>query len=221
MTSKAPSPQPDPAVAGFWDDIYRDFDPTAPVKGRLELPPNAEPLEGRKILIVACGTGIQVVRACREAADVTAIDISPNAIANARAIVEYNGLSARYVVADAANSGLNSETFDVIWGSAVLHHLPHNEVAREFARILKPNGVVYMLSEPTFFNPLLKLAYEVAFGKGRTGRRRKFLFFTRRGDEFEKPIERIDLEPWQRSFSVAAEFPRLHVLRKNWPRTVR
>jgi len=195
---------PDANIARFWDDIYQNFDPTATVIGKLELPPGARPLGHRKILIVACGTGEQVVRACREAEEVTAIDISPNAIANARAIVEHHGYKANYVVGDAGRSGIAEESFDVIWGSAVLHHLMHEEVASEFARILKPGGVVYMLSEPTFFNPLLKISYELAFGKGRAGRRKRFLIFTRSGDEFEKPIEKNDLEVWRRDFDITA-----------------
>lgn len=162
---KAPA-RPDEKVAEFWDDIYSVFDPTVPVSGALELPPGAPRLAGKSVLIVACGTGVEVVRACREAASVTAIDISQKAIDNARAMVAHNGLSASFVVADAGHSGLPAESFDVIWGSAVLHHLEHAEVTREFFRILKPGGIVYMIAEPTFFNPVLKFAYETAFGKG-------------------------------------------------------
>ena len=196
--------QPDLAVASFWDNFYRDFNPTTPVERDLELPPGALPLSGCNILIVACGTGADVVRACRQAREVTAIDISSKAVENARAIAEHNNCYARYVVADAGRSGLEAASFDVIWGTAVLHHLMHEEVASEFARILKPGGTVYMLSEPTFFNPLLKLAYEFAFGKGRHGRKRQFLIFRRRGDDFEKPIEESDLEHWRHDFKINA-----------------
>lgn len=204
MTSPSQPAAPDAEVAHFWDGVYQKFDPTAKVEGALELPQGAPRLDGLQILIVACGTGEHVIRACREAKKVTAIDISPKAVANARAIAEYNGYDANYVIADAGRSGLPENAFDVIWGSAVLHHLKHEEVAREFARILRPDGVIYMLSEPTFFNPLLRWSYRLAFGKGRHGRRRKFLFFTRSGDEFEKPIEAGDLDFWRRDFKITA-----------------
>jgi ubiquinone/menaquinone biosynthesis C-methylase UbiE len=194
--------RPDAAVAEFWDQMYLGFDHTAPAMGPIELPAEAQRLHGQHVLIVACGTGKEVVRACREAASTTAIDISQQAVDNARAMVHYNGLNASYVVADASQSGLPSESFDIIWGSAVLHHLKHDEVAAEFSRLLKPGGIVYMMSEPTFFNPLLRFGYETAFGKGRVGRRRKFLFFTRIGDEFEKPIDHADLAPWLKLFEV-------------------
>ncbi|MFM9829163.1 MAG: class I SAM-dependent methyltransferase [Sphingomonas sp.] len=203
MPSSHAPVKPDEKVAEFWDEMYAAFDPTATVSGALELPDDAPRLGGKSILIVACGTGAEVVRACREAAAVTAIDISQKAVENARAMVAHNGQSAEFVVADAGQSGLPSGSFDVIWGSAVLHHLEHAAVAREFARLLKPDGVVYMIAEPTFFNPLLKFAYETAFGRGRVGRRRRFLIFVRKGDEFEKPIEHSDLALWQDGFHVA------------------
>ena len=202
MLDQNQTAQPDEKVAEFWDDMYARFDPSVPVEGALNLPAGAPRLEGKSVLIVACGTGYEVVRACREAASVTAIDISAKAVENAKAMVEHNGLHANYAVGDAGRSGLPSESFDVIWGSAVLHHLQHEEVAVEFARILKPGGVIYMMDEPTFFNPLLKFGYETAFGKGRVGRRRKFLGLTRYGDDFEKPIDHDDLEPWKKSFEI-------------------
>lgn len=189
-------------VTEFWDQFYQKFDPTAEVEGSLELPAGAPAVAGKKLLIVACGTGKEVVRACRDGALVTALDISSQAVKNARDMVQYNNLTADFVVADAGQTGLPDGSIDVIWGSAVFHHLDHESTAREFARILKPGGQVYMLSEPTFFNPLLKWAYETAFGKGRVGRRRKFLFFVRRGDDFEKPIERSDLEVWKKYFRL-------------------
>jgi len=67
---------------------------------------------------------------------------------------------------------------------------------------LKDDGVAMFVDEATFFNPLIKFAYETLFGKGRTGRRRKFLFFTRRGDEFEKPIEEADLKYYEGQFLI-------------------
>lgn len=196
------TPIPEEGVAEFWDNIYAGFDPTAPVEGQLELPDGIGRLAGKSVLIVACGTGAEVVRAAREAASVTAIDISEQAVANARAMVKHNALQAQFQVGDAGRTGLPDGTFDMIWGSAVLHHLNHAEAAPEFARLLKPGGSVVMVSEPTFFNPVLRWGYETAFGKGRVGRRRKFLFLRRIGDDYEKPIDAQDLAYWSACFSV-------------------
>lgn len=194
---------PTETIADFWDDMYQNFDPTVPVHGDLELPPNVPSITGKTVLIVACGTGQHVVRACRGGANVVALDISPRAVANARAMVEHNGLSARYVVtSDGVDTTLTDAACDFVWGEAVLHHLDHEKSAPEFARILRAGGMVCMVSEPTFYNPLLKFAYEFAFGSGRTDRRRKFLFFTRRGDDFEKPIVDADLIPWRKHFEI-------------------
>lgn len=192
-------------VSEFWDLAYASFDAKQVVDGALALPAGAGSIAGKSLLIVACGTGKEVVRAAREAGAVTAIDISANAVSNARAMIEQNGLSANFAVCDAADTGLPDATFDVIWGSAVLHHLHHAETAAEFARILKPGGKVIMMGEPTFFNPVLRWSYETAFGKGRTGRRRRFLMFTRIGDEYEKPIDDVDLQVWRPNFDIEVQ----------------
>ena len=156
----------------------------------------------KDILIVACGTGEHVVRAARAGARVCAVDISSQAVENARMMISANKLDARFVVADACNTGLPDQSFDIIWGSAVLHHLEHERAVAELCRLIRPNGVVLFVSEPTFYNPVLKWAYETAFGRGRNGRRRKFLFFRRRGDDFEKPIERREIELYKNTFFV-------------------
>tara|TARA_B000000460_G_C21439934_1_gene358984 strand:- start:562 stop:924 length:363 start_codon:yes stop_codon:yes gene_type:complete len=62
--------------------------------------------------------------------------------------------------------------------------------------------MVFFVEEPTFFNPILKFAYEFCFGKGRDGRRKKFLFIERGGDEFEKPIDTNDLVEWSEYFHI-------------------
>ena len=88
---------------------------------------------------------------------------------------------------------IEDKFFDIIWGSAVLHHLDHQKFSKEIVRILKPGGSVIFVDEPTFFNPIIKFAYETLYGKGLENRRRKFLFFTRTGDDLEKPIDSCDL----------------------------
>lgn len=190
------------SVKEFWDEKYTDFDATVEVRGNLDTAGYKIDLDGKSILIIACGTGEHVVRAARQGARVTALDISSKAVDNAKAIMKRHSLEAEYVIADAVNTGLPAGAFDIVWGSAVLHHLAHESTAKEIARIVKKDGSVFFLEEPTFFNPVLKFFYEQCFGKGREGRRRKFLFLERRGDEFEKPIDREDVSIWARYFEV-------------------
>jgi SAM-dependent methyltransferase len=200
-------------VKEFWDERYQNFNIAKRVIGELELPVNVD-LTGKRVLIVSCGTGEHVVRACRQGANVVALDLSGQAVKNAQAMVSFNKLTAEYVVADAANTGLPAESFDLIWGSAVLHHLHHSEAAAETYRLLSPGGIACFVSEPTFFNPLLRWSYRVMFGLERRTRRDKFLFFKRIGDKSEMPIWVDDLAEWERLFAVSIYERNLMFLQK-------
>ena len=189
-------------VAQFWDEKYAIFNVDEEVDGDLNLVDQDIDLKDKKILIVAVGTGKEVVRAARMGADVYGIDISSKAVKNARAMLQLNSLDGTIIVGDGAETAFESGFFDMVWGSAVLHHLDHEKFSKELDRILADDGVAIWTDEPTFFNPLLKFAYETLFGKGRIGRRKKVLFFTRRGDELEKPIEQLDLAYYEDVFVI-------------------
>ena len=190
------------SVKSFWDKKYATFDMYQEVKGDLFLANQNIDLKNKKILIVAVGTGKEVVRAARMGAEVYGIDISSNAAKNAENMLEANNLTGTIKVGDGAATDFEDKFFDIIWGSAVLHHLDHEKFSIELERILKPGGSVIFVDEPTFFNPFIKFAYETLYGKGKENRRRKFLFFTRRGDEFEKPIDSYDLSFYEKNFTI-------------------
>ena len=189
-------------VEEFWDEKYATFNADEEVVGDLNLVNQDIELKGKKILIVAIGTGKEVVRAARMGADVYGIDISSNAVKNARAMLHANSLDGTVIVGDGAETAFESKFFDMVWGCSVLHHLDHAKFSKELDRILADDGVAIWVEEPTFFNPLFKFAYETLFGEGRIGRRKKVLFFTRRGDEYEKPIEQLDLAYYEDSFLI-------------------
>jgi ubiquinone/menaquinone biosynthesis C-methylase UbiE len=186
----------------FWDDIYSEFNPNEEVIGDLDLSNLNIDIKGKNILICAVGTGKEVIRAARIGAEVHGIDISSKAVENARDMLKANNLKANIIVGNAYETEYEDNSFDLIWGSAVLHHLDHHKTADELYRIIRPDGLVIFISEPTFFNLLIKFAYEFCFGKGRENRRKKFLFFTRRGDEFEKPIDYEDMLIYEKIFNV-------------------
>ena len=189
-------------VKKFWDEKYANFNAADEVEGDFNLVGQDINLKGKKVLIIAVGTGKEVVKVARLGACVSGIDISSKAVENARRMLDANLLSGTMVVGDAAETFFEEKSFDLIWGSSVLHHLDHEIFPKELDRILKDDGVAMFVDEATFFNPLIKFAYETLFGKGRIGRRRKFLFFTRRGDEFEKPIEEADLKYYEGQFLI-------------------
>jgi len=60
------------------------------------------------------------------------------------------GLEAKTVATDAEELPFDDESFDIVFGHAVLHHIPDLERAfAEFRRVLRPGGAVAFAGEPS------------------------------------------------------------------------
>ncbi len=73
---------------------------------------------------------------------------------HARASLEANaarlGLDVETAACDAAALPFEDETFDLVFGHAVLHHLPELERSfAEFHRVLRPGGTLFFAGEPS------------------------------------------------------------------------
>jgi ubiquinone/menaquinone biosynthesis C-methylase UbiE len=109
------------------------------------------PTFGRSLEIGA-GTGyftLHMLKAgiVREA---VATDISPGMIAALEKNAAQQGLQVEALVADAERLPFEDESFDLVLGHAVLHHIP--DLARafsEFHRVLRPGGVILFAGEPS------------------------------------------------------------------------
>lgn len=92
-----------------------------------------------RVLDCGCGTGIYA--SCFDAAHYFGIDISPIYIRRARAMCPGH----RFEVMDATALQLESESFDAVMISGVLHHMDASTVERtidEACRVLKPTGTL-------------------------------------------------------------------------------
>ena len=77
-------------------------------------------------------------------------DLSPGMVEAAKANAEVLGFSVEGRVADAERIPYDDDTFDVVVGHAVIHHVPDVEAAfREVLRVLKPGGRFVIAGEPT------------------------------------------------------------------------
>jgi ubiquinone/menaquinone biosynthesis C-methylase UbiE len=82
--------------------------------------------------------------------EVHVTDLSPGMVEAARANAARLGFSVEGRVADAERIPYDDDTFDVVVGHAVIHHLPDVEQAmREMLRVLKPGGRFVIAGEPT------------------------------------------------------------------------
>jgi 2-polyprenyl-3-methyl-5-hydroxy-6-metoxy-1,4-benzoquinol methylase len=94
------------------------------------------PLQGKRVLDYGCGTGDLACELALCGAEVTAFDLSPESVEKARRRAELHGVSERttFQVLQAGQTKLPSASFDVIVGSAILHHL-HTELPSIYAEI--------------------------------------------------------------------------------------
>ncbi len=80
----------------------------------------------------------------------TATDISPGMLATLRDNARRLGQTVETVAADAQALPFDDERFDLVFGHAVLHHLPDLGAAlRECRRVLRPGGWVAFAGEPS------------------------------------------------------------------------
>ncbi|MFA5160770.1 MAG: class I SAM-dependent methyltransferase [Elusimicrobiales bacterium] len=100
---------------------------------------------GRRVLDLGCGTGILCGR-FRGAASVTGVDNSAAMLAIARR----GNPSARFVLADAARTGLASGDFDTVCAALLPHYFRDlRPLFTEAARLLRPGGVfVFSMHHP-------------------------------------------------------------------------
>jgi 2-polyprenyl-3-methyl-5-hydroxy-6-metoxy-1,4-benzoquinol methylase len=117
------------------------------------------PLEGKHVLDYGCGAGENACLLAACGATVTGFDLSPVSIEKARRRAELMGLSdrTRFDVYPAGHTEYQDQSFDIVIGFAVLHHLHMilDEVYVEINRLVKTGGQVYFI-EPVANNHLLR-----------------------------------------------------------------
>jgi ubiquinone/menaquinone biosynthesis C-methylase UbiE len=115
---------------------------------------------GKRVVEVGCGRGDFAIYLARQGADVTAVDFSPAAIRTAKARAERQGVCVNFLVADAQDTRLPKEDFDVVISCECLEHVPEpKRMAAELHRILRGGGRC-LLTTPSYLNgTLLAWAY--------------------------------------------------------------
>ena len=111
-----------------------------------------EPSQFGRALEIGAGTGYFSLNLLRAGliSEATCTDISPGMLATLQTNAEQLGLEVRTEPADAERLPFADESFDLVFGHAVLHHIPDLPQAfREFARVLADGGTVMFAGEPS------------------------------------------------------------------------
>ena len=103
-------------------------------------------------LEIGAGTGYFSLNLLKQGilTHVTCTDVSPGMLETLSGSAERLGLDVETAVCDAEALPFENDSFDVVFGHAVLHHIPDLPQAfREFRRVLKPGGVIAFCGEPS------------------------------------------------------------------------
>lgn len=127
-----------PAVDAYWR-LVRE---TAPEK---------------EVLEYGCSHGTSSIDLARSAKRVTGIDISDVAIRQAKEEAARRRVdNVAFQVDNAEDMKLPSASFDLVFGSGILHHLILDKALGEIRRVLRPGGKAIFF-EPLGHNPLINL----------------------------------------------------------------
>ena len=121
---------------------------------------------GTRVLEIGCGTGHFTQELSKTGASVTAIDISPDLLEIAQRGVNTDNVTFKYGNAHALE--MEDETFDVVVGSSVLHHLEVADALSEITRVLVPGGTIGF-TEPNMLNPQIAIQKNVPIIKRALG----------------------------------------------------
>jgi 2-polyprenyl-3-methyl-5-hydroxy-6-metoxy-1,4-benzoquinol methylase len=167
MSRSKPSRGPVAEEANFHD---RHFRGEHPATGRLErwivsLSPPIPNLKGRLLMAlgqvngkhiceIGCGGGGLTRELATRGARVSALDISAEALSLTRERnKEFIPKQVDVQQMDASNLLFNDESFDLVIGVSILHHIDINKAAVEVSRVLKPGGKAVFI-EPLAHNPI-------------------------------------------------------------------
>ena len=126
----------------------------AQVVGKLRKALGREPGRYERALEIGAGTGYFSLNLLRAGVigEAVATDISAGMLSRLERSAEELGLSVVTAACEAASLPFEDDSFDLVFGHAVLHHLPDLGGAfREFMRVLHPGGVVAFCGEPSFY----------------------------------------------------------------------
>jgi SAM-dependent methyltransferase len=105
--------------------------------------------------------------------DATCTDISPGMVQTLASNAQRLGLDIDARIADAEALPFDDESFDLVLGHAVLHHLPDLDQAwREIHRVLRPGGIAVFAGEPSHYGDRIASVPKRAAGRAAPAWRR-------------------------------------------------
>ncbi|MGB7445034.1 MAG: class I SAM-dependent methyltransferase [Coleofasciculaceae cyanobacterium] len=119
-------------------------------------------IQGKLLLDLGCGAGENSVYFAQKGARIVAADYSPGMVAATLKLAEANGVKIKGCTANAMALDFADNTFDFVYASNLLHHIPEPKIAlQEMYRVLKPGGKVCFW-DPLRHNPVINIYRRIA-----------------------------------------------------------
>jgi SAM-dependent methyltransferase len=164
-------------------------------------------MDGSEVLEIGCGQGRLAVHLAERGAQVTAVDVSPEAVQMAQRNAAHNGVDDRMTVRtmDALDLESLPQTYDLVVGRFILHHIePFSEFVEVLESVTTPSAQGLFL-ENSARNRLLML-----FRNYLTGR----FGIPKYGDDEEHPLTRREIDALRTAFDVQVHRPELVFFKK-------
>jgi len=110
-------------------------------------------VDGKHVCDIGCGKGLLAWELANRGARVSAIDISAEAVKVTRERNKEFGGRVDVQQMDVSDLLYDDESFDLVTGIWILHHLDTVKAAKEISRVLKPSGKAFFI-EPLAHNPI-------------------------------------------------------------------
>ena len=163
-------------------------------------------LDGKHMLDCGCGPVHTSIMITRRGETVQGFDVDEDELSKAERLATANGVKIEYSKQWFEKINYPDESFDLAFGSCVIHHVEIDKAAEQLGRVLKPGGKAVFI-ENSNRNPFLMLARNRLVGR---------LGIPKYGDdEEEHPLRDDEIELLRKSFpgEVNIHFPSLVLFR--------
>ncbi len=118
---------------------------------------------GKRVLNLGCGIGEEAVYLAIKGANVVAIDISEGMLINTQRLACLYGVDKKikYIQMSAEELIFSDNSFDLVLGCNILHHVNIEKTIVEVKKILKPKGIAVFV-EPLIYNPIINVYRAIA-----------------------------------------------------------
>lgn len=113
-----------------------------------------------RVLEIGCGDGEFTKRLAKTGAVIIATDLTPKVLLRAKK--KYRFKNVKFEEADAEQLSYPKNTFDLVCGVSILHHLDCAKALSEARRVLKKGGRIFF-TEPNLLNPQVFFGLNLPF----------------------------------------------------------